>query len=278
MTSQSQCRLTSRILKRNDKQIIELYKMEFTNKIVLVTGAGSGIGRVTAHAFAKEGATVVVSDINPKGGEETVAQIVEAGGEASFVKADVSKYEEVEALMKATVEKYGQLDIAINNAGIGGQPSKTADTTLENWDKVMAINSTGVFYCMKLELQQMLTQGSGVIVNIASIAGLRGLPNSCAYSASKHAVVGMTKTAAMEYARHNIRINALCPVFTVTALFQPDLMDQISAGLSNKLKAAIPMKRFAQPVEMANTLLWLCSDKASFVTGHAMPVDGGLTA
>ncbi len=252
--------------------------MEFTNKIVLVTGAGSGIGRVTAHAFAKEGATVVVSDINPKGGEETVAQIEAAGGQASFVKADVSKYDEVEALMKSTVEKYGQLDIAINNAGIGGLPSKTADTTLENWDKVMAINSTGVFYCMKLELQQMLAQGSGVIVNIASVAGLRGLPNSCAYSASKHAVVGMTKTAAMEYARHNIRINALCPVFTVTALFQPDLMDQISAGLSSKLKAAIPMKRFAQPVEMANTLLWLCSDKASFVTGHAMPVDGGLTA
>ena len=142
----------------------------------------------------------------------------------------------------------------------------------------MAINSTGVFYCLKLEIQQMLIQGGGVIVNTASIAGLRGLPSSLAYVASKHAVVGMTKTAAMEYARNNIRINAICPVFTVTPLFDPEVMDKISAGLSRKLKAGIPMKRFANPVEMANTMLWLCSDKASFVTGHAMPVDGGLTA
>jgi len=131
---------------------------------------------------------------------------------------------------------------------------------------------------MKLELQQMMKQGGGVIVNTASIAGLRGLPNNLPYVASKHAVVGMTKTAAMEYARNNIRINAICPVFTVTPLFDPTVMDQISAGLSNKLKAGIPMKRFAEPIEMANTILWLCSDKASFVTGHSMPVDGGLTA
>ncbi len=252
--------------------------MEFKNKVVLITGAGSGIGRVTAQAFAAEGGTVIVSDINEKGGMETVQHITDAGGTATFVRANVANFEEVQELINFTVEQFGKLDIAINNAGIGGLPSRTVDHTLENWDKVMSINSTGVFYCMKAEIQQMLKQGSGAIVNTSSIAGLRGLPNNIAYVASKHAVVGMTKTAAMEYARKNIRINAICPVFTVTPLFNPEVMDQFSKGLSDKLKAGIPMKRFADPMEMANTILWLCSDKASFVTGHAMPVDGGLTA
>ena len=252
--------------------------MEFKDKVVFITGAGSGIGRVTAHAFAKEGGIVVVSDINEKGGLETVKDITEAGGQSIFIKTDVANYESVESTINQIIDKYKRIDIAINNAGIGGVPARTVDVKLEDWDKVMAINSTGVFYCLKLEIQQMLTQGGGVIVNTASIAGLRGLPSSLAYVASKHAVVGMTKTAAMEYARNNIRINAICPVFTVTPLFDPEVMDKISAGLSRKLKAGIPMKRFADPVEMANTMLWLCSDKASFVTGHAMPVDGGLTA
>jgi len=252
--------------------------MEFTNKIILITGAGSGIGRVTAHAFAKEGGTVVVSDINEKGGKETVQQIEAAGGASVFIKTNVAKFEEVEGLVDKIVAQFGRLDVAINNAGIGGIPARTAESTVDNWEKVMAVNASGVFYCMKQELQQMVKQGSGAIVNTASIAGLRGLPNNLAYVASKHAVVGMTKTAAMEYARKNIRINAICPVFTVTPLFDPEVMEKISAGLSKKLKAGIPMKRFADPIEMANTILWLCSDKASFVTGHAMPVDGGLTA
>ena len=252
--------------------------MEFQDKIILVTGAGSGIGRVTAHAFAKEGGTVVISDINEKGGEETVTQITALGGKGIFIKSNVAKFEAVERLHKTIIDKYGRLDVAINNAGIGGIPAKTHEHGLENWDQVMAVNATGVFYCMKVQLAQMLTQGSGAIVNTASIAGLRGLPNNLAYVASKHAVVGMTKTAAMEYARHKIRINAICPVFTVTPLFDPEVMEKISAGLSSKLKSGIPMKRFADPIEMANTILWLCSDKASFVTGHAMPVDGGLTA
>ena len=252
--------------------------MEFKDKIVLITGAGSGIGRITAHAFAKEGGIVVVSDINEKGGLETVAQIEAAGGQGTFIKTNVADYEEVSALIKSIVDKYGRLDVAVNNAGIGGIPARTAECSLENWDKVMAINSTGVFYCLKAQIPQMLAQGGGAIVNTASIAGLRGLPSSIAYVASKHAVVGMTKTAAMEYARNNIRINAICPVFTVTPLFDPEVMDQVSAGLSDKLRKGIPMKRFANPIEMAHTILWLCSDKASFVTGHAMPVDGGLTA
>ncbi len=253
--------------------------MEFQNKVVLITGAGSGIGRVTAHAFAKEGAVVVVSDINEEGGKETVGQIATMGGkEAVFVKCNVTKFEEVENLIKSAVTQFGRVDIAINNAGIGTLPAKTINTSLEDWDKTMAVNATGVFYCMKLELKQMMQQGGGGIVNTASIAGLRGLPNNIAYVASKHAVVGMTKTAAMEYAPHNIRINALCPVFTVTPLFNPEMMEKISAGLPKKLKANIPMRRFADPIEMANATLWLCSDKASFMTGHAMPVDGGLTA
>ena len=252
--------------------------MEFKDKIVLITGAGSGIGKVAAEAFAKEGAKVVVSDINEENGKQTVAMLEAEGHKAVFIKANVAKYEEVEQLMKSIIEQFGRLDIAINNAGIGGTPSRTAEMSLKSWDQVMAVNATGVFYCMKLEIQQMLKQGAGVIVNTSSIAGLKGLPNNLAYVASKHAVVGMTKTAAMEYARKNIRINAICPVFTVTPLFNPELMNQISPGLSDKLKANIPMKRFADPIEMANVMLWLCSEKASFVTGHAMPVDGGLTA
>lgn len=252
--------------------------MEFSNKIILVTGAGSGIGRVTAHAFAKEGGTVVVADINKEGGTETVKQIEELGGKATFIKNNVANYEDVEKMHQTIIDKYGQLDVAINNAGIGGIPSRTHEHGLKNWDQVMAVNATGVFYCMRVQIEQMLKQGGGAIVNTASIAGIRGLPNNIAYVASKHAVVGMTKTAAMEYARNKIRINAICPVFTVTPLFDPEVMDKISSGLSGKLKSGIPMKRFADPIEMANTILWLCSDKASFVTGHAMPVDGGLTA
>jgi len=252
--------------------------MEFKDKIILITGSGSGIGRVTALSFAKEGGTVVVSDINEKGGLETLKLITEIGGKGVFVKANVAKYSEVENLVKKVIKEYGKLDIAINNAGIGGTPARTADISLESWDKVMAVNATGVFYCLRAEIQQMLKQKSGTIVNIASIAGLQGLPNNLPYVASKHAVVGMTKTAALEYSRKNIRINAVCPVFTVTPLFNPELMENISVGLSEKLKAGIPMKRFADPIEMANAILWLCSDKASFVTGLAMPVDGGLTA
>lgn len=252
--------------------------MDFKNKITLVTGAASGIGRAAALAFAKKGATVVVSDVNEKGGNETVAQIEAAGGQSIFIKTNVAVFTEVEKMINQIVEQYGRLDIAINNAGIGGQLGKTADASIENWELVMSINSTGVFYCLKTEIAQMLKQGGGVIVNTASIAGLKGLPNSSAYTASKHAVVGMTRSSAMEYATKNIRINALCPAFTVTALFDPQMMDNHKAGISDKLKAAIPMKRFGEVEEQVNALLWLCSDQSSFVTGLALPIDGGVTA
>lgn len=248
--------------------------MQFKNKVALITGSGSGIGKVTALQFAAEGATVVVSDMNEKTGQETVQEIEAAGGKAIFIKCNVAVYKEVENLMNSAAEQLGQIDIAVNNAGIGTMPVKTEDQDLDDWDKVIAVNQTGLFYCMKLEIQQMLKQGSGSIVNISSIAGLKGLPNNLAYVASKHAVVGMTKTAAMEYAKHNIRINAVCPVFTITNLFKPEYFGNVA----DKLKNLIPMKRFAQPTEMAEVIVWLSSDKASFVTGHAMPVDGGITA
>ncbi len=249
----------------------------FTEKVVVITGAGSGIGRITAQKFGVEGARVVVSDINEETGEETVSLIESEGGTATFVRANVAVFGEVETLMKTAVAQFGRIDIAVNNAGIGGkQLLKTAEHTHEDWDNVIAVNQTGVFYCMQVELQQMMRQQSGVIINIASIAGLRGLPNNLAYVASKHAVVGMTKTAAMEYAKYGIRVNAVCPVFTITNLFKPELFPD--PALPEKLKRAVPMKRFAEASEMADAVLYLSSEGASFITGHALPIDGGLTA
>jgi NAD(P)-dependent dehydrogenase (short-subunit alcohol dehydrogenase family) len=244
--------------------------MKFKNKIVLVTGAGSGIGRGTALAFAREGATVVVSDINETGGHETVEMIGQA---AVFVKADVSDPEQVESLIQQIVVKYNRLDIAINNAGVGGVMGKIHEMPLHHYKKVMNINLDGVFYCLQHELRQMLGQGSGCIVNVASVAGLRPLPNSAAYSASKHAVVGLTKTAALEYARKNIRINAVCPVFTHSAMVQG--MFDVAPELEQKLLRTIPMGRYGQPEDVAQAILWLCSDENNFLTGHALPIDGG---
>lgn len=252
--------------------------MEFKDKITLITGAGSGIGRTTAMAFAQEGAEVIVSDVNSSGGEETVARIKAAGGKATFIKADVSDFEQMKTLHQEIESSFGIIDIAINNAGIAGPLASLTDTSIEDWGQVMAINASGVFYGMKLQIAQMLKKGAGCIVNISSIAGLKGLPKSSAYSAAKHAVLGLTKTAAMEFGKKNIRINAVCPVFTVTPLFDPEKIDQISDGLADKLKKSIPMKRFGEPQEIADAILWLCSEKASFVNGISLPIDGGHTA
>lgn len=251
--------------------------MDFENKVILITGAGSGIGRAAALLYAQHGGTIVVSDIDPNGGAETVDMILANGGEASFIHCNVADYADVQQLVETAVERYGKIDVAVNNAGIGGASwNKTAEHTLDDWDNIIAVNQTGVFYCMKLELQQMSGQGFGSIINIASIAGLRGLPNNLAYVASKHAVVGMTKTAAMEYAKRNIRVNAVCPVFTVTNLFDPDKIPV--EGLGDKLRNTIPMKRWAKVEEMAESILWLSSEKAGFITGHSLAVDGGITA
>lgn len=251
--------------------------MSLKNKTVVITGSGSGIGRATALLFAEKGARVVVSDINEKGGLETVEAIASQGGEAIFIKANVADRSEVEHLMQSTVGHFGSLDVAVNNAGIGAKKLlKTVEHTQADWDDVIAVNQTGVFYCMQEEIKHMLRQGAGSIVNISSIAGLRGLSNNLSYVASKHAVVGMTKTAALEYARKNIRINAVCPVFTHSALFQ-QLLDY-KEGLEEKLLRGIPLGRFGQPEEIGEAIVWLCSEEARFVTGHALPVDGGMMA
>ena len=252
--------------------------MRYKDKIVLITGSGSGIGKAAAIAFAKEGATLIVSDINKDNGLDTVSEIINNSGKATLFEADVTNYQMVVDLMNFIVDKFGRLDVAINNAGIGGDYAKIADMTLESWDKTMLVNSTGVFYCIKNQIPIMLKQGKGVILNTSSIAGIRGLPNAAGYSASKHAVVGITKTVAMEYAKNNIRVNAICPVFTVTPMFDPVAMDKMKSGISEKLKANVPMKRFADVMEQVNTMLWLCSDEASFITGQTISVDGGLTA
>ncbi|MEM9887493.1 MAG: glucose 1-dehydrogenase [Bacteroidota bacterium] len=251
--------------------------MDFKDKSVLITGAASGIGRATALLYASKGAKVVVSDIQEAAGQQTVKEIESVGGRAIFVKADVADYRAVQNLLEETVRVFGRLDIAVNNAGIG--PSKTAKTAahgLADWDRVIAVNQTGVFYCMQQELQQMTAQEQGVIVNIASVAGLKGLPNNLAYSASKHAVVGMTKVAALEYAKKNIRINAVCPVFTHSPMLEQ--LFSSKKGLREQLLYTIPMNRYGAASEIADAILWLSSEASSFMTGHALPVDGGMMA
>jgi len=251
--------------------------MNFKDKVVLITGAASGIGRTTAIAYGAKGAKVIVSDIDEHNGKEVAKNITMLDGEAIFVEANVSDFDAVDSLMKATIQHFGRIDIAVNNAGIG--PSKTTKTDqheLDDWERVIAVNQTGVFYCMKLELQQMLQQGSGIIVNVASVAGLKGLPNNLAYTASKHAVVGMTKTTALEYARKNIRINAVCPVFTNSPMLEQ--LFSSKEGLREKLVHTIPMGRYGETEEIANTILWLSSEAASFITGQSIAVDGGMMA
>lgn len=251
-------------------------KHDFIGKIAMITGAASGLGRATALLFAELGAKVVVSDIAIEGGEETVKMIRENGGESIFIKCNVAKEEEVCELIAQTVKHYGRLDFGINNAGVGGMWMASHKYPLDNFEKVLSVNTTGVYLCMREELQVMLKQGSGVIINVASMAGLLGFPNNLAYSASKHAVVGMTKTAALEYAKRKIRVNAVCPVYTITPMVEE--MFEVIGDFKDKLETAIPMKRFGQAHEVADGIVWLCSDAASFITGHALPIDGGLQA
>lgn len=252
---------------------------QLSGKVVLVTGAGSGIGRAIALTSAEEGARVVVSDIAVEGGEETVRAIVEAGGEAAFVRADVSNAAEVEALVGAAVESYGRLDCAVNNAGIEGVLATTAEYPEETWNRVLGINLTGVFLCMKHEIPRMLEAGGGAIVNVASILGLVGFATAPAYTAAKHGVVGLTKVAALDYSALGVRVNALCPGFIET----PMVMERgVEAGTHPEVYQQIaelhPIKRLGRPQEMANAAVWLCSDASSFVTGHALTADGGYVA
>ncbi len=246
-------------------------------KVALVTGGGSGIGRSSALAFAREGAKVVVADVDVEGGEETVRLIEEAGGMAIFVSADVSQAAEVAALIEKGVEIYGRLDCALNNAGIQGDIRQTAECSEENWDRIIATNLTGVWLCMKHEIPHMLKQGGGAIVNTASNFGLVGSNGMPAYSASKHGVVGLTKTAALEYAKSGIRVNAVCPGPVQTPMIDKILRAQpeLAAQIIEAIKDREPVGRMGLPGEIAEAVVWLCSDAASFVTGTAMAVDGG---
>ena len=243
-------------------------------KVALVTGGGSGIGQATALIFAREGAKVVVADIAAEGGEDTVRQVQALGGDATFVKTDVSKAVEVEALITKTVETYGQLDCAFNNAGIESAGKLTAECTEEEFNRRIAVNLTGVWLCMKYEIQHMLSHGGGSIVNTASAAGLVGVPTAPDYTASKHAVVGLTKTAALEYAKAGIRVNAVCAGGVNTPMITRSF--EATPGLEELAAASAPMGRFGTASEIGEAVLWLCSDAASFVTGTSMPVDGGM--
>ena len=245
-------------------------------KVALVTGAGSGIGRGSAMAFAQEGARVVVADIVVEGGQETVKMIKDAGGDAAFVKCDVSKAADVEAAVKFAVDTYGKLDCAHNHAGIEGPMSSTADYTEADWDRVIGINLKGVWLCMKSEIPEMLKVGGGAIVNTASIAGLVGFQGLPAYSASKWGVNGITKAAALEYAQAGIRVNSVCPGVIQTAMV--DRLVSAQPEMEAGLLAGTPMGRLGQPDDIAQAVVWLCSDRASFVTGHNMAVDGGFVS
>jgi NAD(P)-dependent dehydrogenase (short-subunit alcohol dehydrogenase family) len=254
----------------------------FSNQVVFITGAGSGIGRATAIAFAKTGASVVVSDVNDTSGQQTVDQIKKSGGEAIYTSCNVADPAQIEAAVRKTVDTYGRLDIGINNAGIGGKFGRLLDQTPQEFDQMMAINVGGVFYGMQAQIRQMMAQSvgdtptGGKIVNVSSIAGVRGMPMGGPYSASKHAVLGLTKTAALEYIRQNIRVNAICPVYTHSGMVD-DLINT-APNMEERMLRVIPMGRFGHPEEIAQAILWLCSDENAFCTGQALQMDGGLTA
>lgn len=247
------------------------------SKVVLVTGGSTGIGRASALAFYREGAKVVVADVNVEEGNNTIHLIRENGGDAVFWEADISKAQTVETLVDKIADQYGRLDCALNNAGVVGAQGLTADCTEENWDHIIGVNLKGTWLCMKYEIRQMLKQGSGSIVNVSSVTGSVGYPTLPAYVTSKHGIVGLTKVSALEYAKSGIRINAVCPGYVRTPM-----LEGVFNGWSDEVETMIsqhePVGRVGKPEEIAEAVLWLSSDAASFVTGHAMAVDGGFLA
>ena len=247
---------------------------ELENKVALITGGTTGIGRDTAVLFAKAGAKVIVSGRREVEGNETLNLVRAAGGDGHFIKSDVSKSADVESLVQKTIEKYGRLDVACNNAGVEGVWAPLIEQTEENWDQVQNINLKGVWLSMKYEILQMLKQGGGgAIVNMSSVAGLIGAAGAGVYVASKHGVLGLTKSAAIEYAAHGIRVNAVCP-----AVIETPMSDRVfgEPAVRKRMLSLHPLGRFGKPMEVAEAVLWLCSDKSSFTTGQFLGIDGGL--
>lgn len=249
---------------------------DFAGKVAFVTGAASGIGRATALAFAREGASVVAADVSAQGNQETARLIEQQGGHALAVRCDVTRSDEIGAALANAVKAFGRLDFAFNNAGIEPRkPAPTADYDEQEWNRIIDINLRGVFLCMKHEIPLILKQGGGAIVNTSSGAGIVGIKGSPAYTAAKHGLLGLTKAAALDYAAHNIRINAVCPGYIDTPM-----MDRFTGGTLEgraKVVAEEPVGRMGKPEEIAAAVLWLCSDAASFMIGHAMVIDGGQT-
>lgn len=251
------------------------------NKVALITGASSGIGRATALAFAREGAKLVVASRRIKEGEETAQLVRDAGGEALFVQTNVAKASEVQNLVEKTVQLYGSLDIAFNNAGVEGPITTLIEQTEEDFDDIININLKGMYLSMKHEILQMLKQGNGTIVNTSSISGLVGMPASAIYAASKHGVLGLTKSAALEYGEFGIRINAVSPAAIDTPMLHRFLKNNPFLGSPEEsqelFKKKHPLGRIGQPEEVAEAVVWLCSDGASFITGQSLAIDGGYT-
>jgi len=250
--------------------------MLFEGKTVLITGGASGIGRSAARGFAREGANVLIADVNGEGGANTVHEIENDGFSAQYITADVTSSTEVETMVDAAMQRFGTLDIAINNAGVGGIMEKLHEQPDEQFDLVMSVNVKGVWLCMKHEIPAMLRSGGGVIVNVSSVAGLIGFNRGSIYSASKHAVIGLTKSAALEYASKGIRVNAISPSFVDTPMVSH--MTTEYPRMEGNVQQASPMRRLGHADEIAEGILWLASEKASFVNGAVLPLDGGLTA